>query len=372
MNQTTKWIVGIIIAVVVVAVGYLVIKGPSAPKETGPIKIGLSSPMSGEAASYGEAFFGGATLAVKEINGAGGINGRKIELIVEDDKCSAKNGATAINKLVNIDKVVAIVGPLCSAAAGSGVPVAQDAEVPTITVASAPDLTKIGNYIFRDYPSDAFQGKFAAEFIYNNLGKRKAAVIYVKNDWGQGIRNVFVERFKQLGGEIVYDGSILQDSTDLRTQITKAKAANPDALYFPVYMQNAVAGLKQISEMGLNVVVVGGDGFADDTITKLPEAEGVLFTVAKTNNPEDFQKKVKQVSGKNSNVFTPYAYDAIKILAKVIEKVGTNQKAIRDELAKVSYKDAISQPLIEFDKIGDLKAAEFEVKIIKDGKAVKY
>jgi len=371
MSQTTKWIVGVIIAVVVVAVGYSVIKGPSAPKETGPIKIGLSSPMSGEAASYGEAFFGGAALAVKEINDAGGINGRKIELIVEDDKCSA-DGATAINKLANVDKVTAIVGPLCSAAAGPGAPIAQNAGVPSIIVASAPGLTKAGNYIFRDYPSDAVQGKFAAEFIYENLGKRKAAVIYVKNDWGQGIRDVFVKRFKELGGEVVYDESILQDSTDLRTQIAKAKAANPDALYFPVYPQNSVAGLKQISEMGLDAVIVGGDAFADDTIAKLPEAEGALYTVAKTNNPKDFQEKVKQASGKNPNVFTPYAYDAVKILAKVMEKAGADPRAIRDELAQISYKDAISLPVIEFDENGDLKTAEFEVKVVKNGKTEDY
>ncbi len=371
MTKSTKIIIGVVIVIAVVAIGYFVSKGPSKPISAEPIKIGLSAPMTGEAASYGEAFFGGATLAVKEINDAGGIKGRKIELIIEDDQCSSQ-GANAIAKLVNVDKVVAIVGPLCSAAAGPGIPIAQKAGTPVLIAASAPALTKVGDYIFRNYPSDAFQGKFAADFVYNTLGKKKTAVIFVKNDWGQGIRDVFVERYKQVGGEIVYDEGVVQDSTDLRTQITKAKTANPDVLYFPVYPQNGVAGLKQVKQLGLRAVIVGGDAFADNTIFKLPEADGVLYIEGKTNNPAEFQERVKQVSGKNPNVFTPYAYDAIKILAKVIEKVGANQKAIRDELAKTVYRDSVAVPVVEFDSVGDLKQAEFAVKVIRGGASVEY
>ena len=156
-------------------------------------------------------------------------------MVVEDDRCSSA-GANAISKLVSIDNVTAFIGPVCSASAGPGLPIAQNDKTPVIIIgASAPALTKIGDYIFRNYPSDTFQGKFAAEFVYNTLGKKKTAVIFVKNDWGQGIRDIFVERYKQLGGEIVYDEGVIQDATDLKTQITKAKTTNPDILYFPVY-----------------------------------------------------------------------------------------------------------------------------------------
>lgn len=372
MSQSTKWVVGIIVVVAVVAVGYFVSKGPNEPASTEPIKIGLVAPMTGEAASYGEAAFGGATLAVKEINDAGGIKGRKIELVVEDDQCSSA-GANAITKLVSVSDVTAFIGPVCSASAGPGLPIAQNDKTPVILIgASAPALTKVGDYIFRNYPSDAFQGKFAAEFVYNTLGKKKTAVIFVKNDWGQGIRDVFVERYKQLGGEIVYDEGVVQDATDLRTQITKAKTANPEILYFPVYPQNGVAGLKQIKQLGLTATVVGGDAFVEKTIIELPEAEGVLYTEGKINNPDGFQTKVKQLTGKNTNIITPYAYDAIKILARVMEKVGTNQKAIRDELAKTVYRDSIAVPVVEFDANGDLKAADFAVKVIRGGTSVEY
>jgi len=157
MNQSTKWIIGIIIVIAVVAGGYLVSKGPSEPA-AGPIKLGLVAPMSGEAASYGEAAFGGATLAVKEINGAGGIDGRKIELVVEDDTCSSA-GANAFTKLTSIDNVVAIVGPVCSASAGPAVPIAQKDKTPVILIgASAPNLTKVGTIFSETIRQTHFRG----------------------------------------------------------------------------------------------------------------------------------------------------------------------------------------------------------------------
>jgi len=335
------------------------------------VRLGLSAPLTKEIASIGEAYLGGAQLAVDEINQRGGINGQRLELIVEDDQCSSK-GAEAFNKLINIDKVTAIVGSYCSSAMGPAVPIAERAGVPTIITASAPDLVKNNEYIFRNYPSDALQGKFAAEFIYNQLGKKRAAVIYVKNTWGQGLRDVFVERFRQLGGEIVYDDSVLQDSRDIRTQVLKAKANSPDVLYFPVYAQNAVAGIAQIRELQLDVPVVCGDAVAGEEILQAKDAEGLLYTLAKTNYPADFADKVKKATGKNPNFVSAFTYDAVKILAQAIAKVGTDRKAIRDELSKTVYRNSIAVPVVEFDEQGDLKSAGFEVKVIKDGGVVDY
>lgn len=363
-----KIIIGIIVVIAVVLVGYNILQAPTTEE---PIKIGLSSPMTGEAASLGEAFAGGAQLAVKEINDAGGVNGRKLELVVEDDQCSSK-GVNAITKLVEIDKVTVIIGPLCSAAAGPGLPVAQKAGVPVIVVGSAPHLTKIGDYIFRDYPSDAFQGKFAAEYIFSTLGKKRAAVIYTNNDWGSGIRGVFVERFRQLGGTVVSDEGIAQDIKDLRTVIVKAKNENPDLIYFPAYPANGVAGLKQMKDLGVKVPIIGGDGFESEEIWSVPEAEGLLYTVAKTDNPEEFQKRVKDVTGKDSNAYTPYSYDAVKLFAKIIARVGTDRKAVRDALSQTVYEESVSVPVIEFDENGDLKEGVFEVKIVKNGKPEIY
>ncbi len=334
------------------------------------IKIGLSAPLTGEGASLGQGALIGAQVAVKEINSESGINGQLIELIIEDDQCSSK-GINTFNKLVYIDKVTAIIGPACSAAAGPGIPVAQMNGVPTIIWASAPHLTKVGDYIFRNYPSDAFQGKFAAEYIFNKMGK-KVAIIYVQNDWGKGIRDVFSERFKQLGGTVAFDEGVQQDAKDFRTVLVKAKEAYPEVIYFPVYPANGIAGLKQIKELGITVPVIGGDAFETDEVIKSEDAEGVFYTVGKINNPNEFKAKIKNNSDKDSNLVTPLAYDAINILAEVIKKEGTNKKAIRDGLAKVSYTRGVSLPLIEFNENGDLKTAEFEVKVIKNRESVIY
>ncbi|MBI4167751.1 MAG: ABC transporter substrate-binding protein, partial [Candidatus Aenigmarchaeota archaeon] len=363
-------IIGILVVLIIIIGGAAVLLNrPISSGET--IKIGVSAPLTGEGASFGEGVLGGVELAVKEINDAGGINGRKIEIVVEDDKCSPF-GVNAFQKLVNVDKVTAILGPLCSAAGGAALPVAQEAGVPTIEWGSAPHLPKIGDYIFRNYPSDAFQGKFVAEYIFNEMDKRKAAVIYVQNDWGKGINDVFVKTFTELGGQVVFDEAVAQDVRDLRTVITKAKAANPEVVYFPVYPGTGAAGLGQMKELNVNVPIIGGDGFEADEVFTAPGSEGTLFTIAKINNPEEFKARVKSETGKNVYAYTPITYDAVYILAEAMKKAGTNQEAIKNELAKTSYKRGVSFSTIEFDQDGDLKQAEFEIRIIRSGKSEPY
>lgn len=372
-NKSSKTIIWIILALVVVIGGYFLIKGNSQPISTEPIKIGLSAPLTGEAASYGEAMLGGAQLAVKEINDAGGINGRQVELVVEDDMASAKGGASAFQKLIEIDKVVAITGSVSSAAVGPGAPIAQKAGIPTIIQGSAPGLNKIGDYIFRNYPSDAFQGKYAAEYLFNVLKKNRVAVIYVKNDWGQGIKEVFISKFKELGGQVVFEEGVAQDTKDFRTLLTKAKSANPDSFYLPIYPANAAGALKQIVELGIKLPVLGGDAFSAEEVCRIKEAQGVLYLQSKTNAPEDFWEKVKTVTGKTPLVFTPFAYDAVKIVAEAIRQAGsTDGKAIRDKLAIMVYKNSVATPTVEFDSNRDLKYADYDVMIINNGKSEKY
>lgn len=366
-KNTKQWIIGGVILFVII-IGTILI---FAPNKNETIKIGVSLPLTGEAASFGQGGLSGIETAVKEINEAGGINGRKLEVIIEDDQCTSEGGIRTFTKLVNIDQVDMIIGPACSAAAGSGIPVAEESKTPTIIWGSAPGLTQNNDYIFRTYPSDTFQGKFAAEYMINKLKKEKVAVIYVQNDWGQGIKDVFVSNFQKLGGSISFDEGIPQDAIDLKTILIKAKETNPDAIYFPVYPSIGIIGLKQMKELGFNVSVLGGDSFATDEIIKSGVAEGVMFTIGIIRNPDDFQQKVMAVSDNHIiNAVTPLAYDAIKISARVIGEVGTDKEKIRNALASLSYQEAISLPSIEFDNEGDLKEAEFEVKVIRNNKAI--
>ncbi len=298
-NKSNKIIIWVVLTLIVVVGGYFLLKGNfSQPVSTEPIKIGVSGPLTGELASWGVNLSAGVELARNEINNAGGINGQMIELVIENDKCEPTTAVNAFNKLINIDKVVSIIGPICSSAGGSALPVAQQNNVPVIIVsASAPHLTKIGDHIFRIYPSDAFQGKVGAEFMFNILNKKKVAVIYVNNDWGVGIKDVFINDFKNLGGEVVSEDSVLQDAKDIRTQLTKAKNSSAEALYFPAYPANAIGGLKQAKELGLKIPIVGGDAFDGEEVVKSPSSEGLIYTVPKILDTEDFKAKNQSIAG---------------------------------------------------------------------------
>ncbi|MBT3412864.1 MAG: ABC transporter substrate-binding protein [Candidatus Jacksonbacteria bacterium] len=371
MNSTAKIIIGLLVIIAIIAIGTSFSNKKDSSRE-GAIRIGVSIPVSGEAASFGEAAMGGLELAVKEINEAGGVDGRDIELIIEDDKCS-KDGSTVINKLSNIDKVAAIIGPICSSAAGPGVPISQAAGVPTVMIgASAPALTSVGDYIFRNYPADTFQGAFAAKHIAETYNTPKVALLYVKNDWGQGLHDVFVEEYTNLGGEVVFKEGVAQDTTDLRTSITKLKDSNPEVIYYPMYPAGGIAGLQAMRDLGVNVPVISGDTFDSSEVLSAPAAEGVFYLTGKFNNPEEFKERVTEETGiETINIITPIAYDAVYVIAEAIKSAGSaDHESLRDALNELVYNDSVAYPVIEFDEIGELTEVSFQVNQVKDGSGV--
>lgn len=368
MNDTAKIIIGLLVVIVIIVIGTSFSNTKDSSKNEGAIKIGVSLPLTGEAASLGEGGLAGAELAAQEINEAGGVNSRMIELVIEDDQCSS-DGSNVFSKLVNIDQVDGIIGPLCSAAAGPGVPIAQAGQVPTLIWGSAPALTSTGDYIFRTYPSDAFQGKFGAEYVAENYNKPKVGILYVKNDWGQGLHDVFTEQYKKLGGEIVFAEGISQNQTDVRTSVTKLLAAEPELIYYPMYPAVAISGLKILRSSGVSVPILGADAFESDEVLQVAEADGVIFTVAKFGNPDEFKKKIMDETGKESNIGTPLGYDAIHIFAEVFKRVGTDNKKVRDALEDLEYTRGVGTSTISFDEVGDLKQVDAEVRIIKNKKS---
>ncbi len=163
-------------------------------------------------------------------------------------------------------------------------------------------------------------------------------------------------------------------SSDLSTQISKVKASGADVLYFPVYPINAISGLKQIKELSLNISVVGTDSFIAKSMLNSPDAEGVLYTVGKIDNPESFVKKIKSLPGEgklSTNALASVGYDTIMAFATVMESAGTNTGKIKNGLNALHMK-GVSTPIIEFNKVGDLKSPQSEVMIIKSKKAEKY
>ncbi len=336
---------------------------------TKPIIIGASLPLTGEAASFGIGAKAGIEVALKEINDAGGINGRLLKIIYEDDKCS-KDGVNVMTKFTTMDNVDAIIGPVCSAAAGPGLPIVQQAGVPAIIIASAPPLTKIGDHIFRIYPSDSFAGRFSAKYITENLKAKKVALVYVQNDYGQGLADEFRNTLKTLGVDLVVDEGLSMDTTDTKTVVSKIQAVKPDAIYIPLYPQVALVFLKQLRELGVDAQVIGPDVLETNEMMSADVAQGTIEIIGKVDNPQSLKDKVAQVTGENyTNAITSLGYDAVNIYADVMGRVGTDKTAVRDALASGSFK-AVSTPSIEFDENRDLKTVIYDIKRITNKTSV--
>jgi branched-chain amino acid transport system substrate-binding protein len=363
---------------VIAVLSMLIIAGCGGAKETGSsvIKIGFISPMTGDVANLGESSRNAALLAVEEINAAGGIDGKQLALIVEDGRCNGKDATNAANKLINVDKVHYILGGLCSSETLAVAPLAEAAGVVEIShTSSNPDITNSGDYIFRVYPSDSFQGKEAAQIAYDQ-GARKVATLSCLSDWCVALKDVFSATFKELGGEIVEAQEFEQASTDIRTQLTKVKEASPDLVYMASYTESAVNGLKQAHELGLATdSFLGGDAWDDSTIWEKTKgfSDGARYTIPDAEAPESLKMKFKERFGEEAEaqLGAPQAYDAVHIFAMALKKVGDNPKKVKDYLYTVDGYSGMSGSNIGFDSNGDLKVAKYAIKKVKNGEAMK-
>ncbi|MCB9798780.1 ABC transporter substrate-binding protein [Candidatus Nomurabacteria bacterium] len=331
----------------------------SSMAEQGPIKIGFIAPISGDLASLGSDALVSAQIAVDEVNQAGGVDGRPIELVVEDGKCSAKDAPQAASKLMNVDNVQVIMA-MCSpeVVASSGM-ANQQKRVLISSCASAPNVTDAGDYVFRTYPSDSFQGKFAAQHAYNTLGKRKAAILSVQNDWGVGLRDVFAQTFEALGGDVVVIQEHTQDSRDMRSQISKIKEANPDIIYFPSFTEPSLVGLKQIRDLEVDVEILGGDAWSDAKLQESSYAQGAQYVQPLSNYSESWKEKML-ARGAGATVCAPSAYDNVKIIADIIGSVGEDGEKIKNALYDVKGYAGVAGD-ITFDENGDITQAQYEV-----------
>jgi len=376
------WFVGVVVVVAVVIVGYFIFKSPSEPFATepvlnkpvsvAPIKIGVVGPLTGDMANIGENMRAAVEIATEEINLAGGISGRQLNIIYEDSKCVGKEGSSAVSKLINIDKVSAILGDTCSSSTLAQAPISEKAKVVQLSYCStAPDITNAGDYIFRDVPSDLFQAKFAANYIYNKLGKKKVAILFINNDWGNGIDKAFNDAFLAIGGQIVNREGYDLATKDLRSQLTKIKGLNPEVVYFAGFTDSTIAGLKQAKELGLKNIFFGADSWDD---TKIWNDLGIagndaIFTVVGTASTDDFKAKMQAKLNKPDIIYcSNYAYDGLKVLAKGLSSVGGDATKLKDALYNINYTGGVSAETITFDKNGDPVTFNYIVKKVQDGK----
>jgi len=310
------------------------------------IKIGGIGPLTGAASTYGQSAKEGADLYIEEINKAGGIDGKQVELIFEDDQADPNPAIQAFNKLVDNDKVVAILGPVTSGATSAVVPNATTKQIPLITpTATAPNITKDGGeFVFRGCFIDSFQGEILAKYADENLGKKTAAVLYnAGSDYSKGIAESFKKDFEAKGGEVLEYLSYNDKETDFNAQLTKIKSKNPDVLVLPDYY--TVVGLiaSQARDKGITAQFLGGDGWESEELATIGKdaVDGALYinhyySGDQDENVKNFVDGYKAKYNKEPDAFAALSYDTTKVLLKGIEDAGsTDGVAIKDALSKV-------------------------------------
>lgn len=345
------------------------------------IKIGRILPLTGPAASYGQSEKRGTDLALEEINNAGGINGRKLEIIYEDDQCQSKIGVSTMQKLINIQKVPLVLGATCSTVTLSIAPIANSTKTTLLSpLSSAAEISNAGPYVFRVMPSDAFQSVVLAKWIYQ-LSYKKIGLLFINNAWGVGVKGTFVEEFKKLGGSIVGEEACNEGETNFRTQLSKLIATNPDAYFFPTMPKEGRHILKQAKELGLKGQIFGADAWSvKELLDQAGEtADGVLYTMpAQYDGPEyqEFAKRFEAKYGQKPDVNAAGAYDAVKIAALTMESVLNSNltltgENIRKEMEKIKgYKGATGDTT--FDENGDPIGKKFEKMQIESSKTIKW
>lgn len=352
-------------------------EGASGGSEAAVIKIGTVGPLSGNAATYGQSTKHGVEIAVDEVNKAGGISGTQVELVPEDSRGDQTEAANATRKLVEQDKVVAIVGAVLSSETLSGGPIANDAKVPMISSSStAPGIPDIGPYIFRNCISDNVQAAQLAEYAVQELKVKRFAVMFTNNDYGMALRDGFTAKAKELG-EVVAVEAYTDGDANFSAQLTKIKAQNPDALYIGGYYTEAAKIAQQAKEMGLKVQLLGADGFYSSKLTELggDAVEGAVFTAgfySGDTSPavQNFVAAYKAKFNEEPDMFAAQAYDAAKIVLEAIKKAGsTDTTKIQAALAATQDFPGITGTT-SFTANGD---AEKDIVILKveQGKFVR-
>lgn len=295
----------------------------------GPIVLGAVFAMTGPIASYGQESMNGINLALEAIN-KNLIKGKKLKLILEDNKSDSLESANAVRKLINVDKVHVVIGSVASTNTLAGAPIAQEAGVPLLTPASTNEkVTQTGSFISRTCFTDAFQGVVMAKFAMETLKKKKAAVIIdSSSDYSKGLAAVFVENFKKMGGEIVEgDFSYVQKDTDFRSLLRKVKRQGPDVIFLPGYYTEVGNMLKQAREMEMNLPFLGGDGWDSPKLQELAGPEGIKGNYISSHfSPDDTDPKVQSFVKLYEETFkakpgamAALGYDAIQVVAEALK-----------------------------------------------------
>jgi len=309
----------------------------------GEIVIGEYGSMTGGQATFGVSTHNGIMLAVDEINVAGGVNGRKLKVLTEDDQSKAEEAANTVTKLISQNNVVAVLGEVASSSSLAAAPICQSNKVPMITPSSTNEkVTEVGDYIFRMCFIDSYQGEAMANYLAKDLNIKAAALLIdVKSDYSTGLAANFKKTFLANGGRITLEQSYAQGDSDFRSQLTSIKASNPGAIFIPGYYNDIGQIAIQARDLGMTMPLAGGDGWESPKLIEIggKALEGSFYSnhyYVEDPAPavRDFVQKYQERFGAKPDSLAALGYDSARVLADAIKRAGTTDgPKLRDAIA---------------------------------------
>ena len=339
------------------------------------VAIGAVFPLSGQVAFYGTESRDGALLAIEQTNAAGGLLGKKLTLLAEDDEGDGAKSVNAFTKLTTRDKVSFVIGSSTSGATMAMTSLAQQNKIILISPSATNiDVTKAGDYIFRACFIDPFQGVVGADFAYDTLKSRRGAILYDAGaDYNTGLAAAFRQEFKNVGGQIVADEAYQTGDVDFNAQVTRIRAANPDVVYLPNYYNDVALQAKQLRAQGVNCALVGGDGWDSLIDNAGDEALNGFWSAgfaADTTDPKGvaFVKAYQARFNKSASQFAALGYDTMMLVIDGIKAAGTfDTSKVKDAMAKLNGSYVTGNIRFDSDRNPIKGAAILEI-VRKDGK----
>jgi branched-chain amino acid transport system substrate-binding protein len=341
---------------------------------TNQVRVGAILSLTGSAAQYGQWSKNGIELAVSEVNSAGGIDGKQLAIIYEDDASQPSSAVAAVRKLLDADHVNAIVGPLTSSNVLAVAPVVESSRIVLLSPSgSSPKITNAGDFIFRNWPSDDFEGAAMADFLAHDVKIKDVAVLAINNEYGVGVRDVFLKRAGQNGIRILDSLTFEQDATDFRTQISRITSLHPGAIYAPGHAKEVARMILQARQLGFTGLFASSVAFESPEVFKIAgkAADGTYYTAPSfdPNSQNDlirhFQQSYQSRFGETAEVFAAHAYDAVNILVLAFRNAKKDGITLTDALYKIRDFNGVTGNTT-FDQNGDV-IKPVSVKIARDG-----
>ncbi len=364
----------------------LLLAAPAPAQQAQTIQIAWAGPLTGDVAQLGQGYLKGIKLAFDEWNAKGGVLGKKLTVVAEDDACDPKQAGTVATKIADDPKNVVLIGHFCSGTTLAGAPIINKVNLPMVTLSSNPKITQQGwKNLFRPIANDNVQGKAGVAFVMRKLKAKKFALLNDKQAFGQGVTEVAKATIEKAGGSITSFGGVEPKDVDYSAVLTKIiKTEHPDAIVYCTNF-NTSAGLmvKQIRQLGYKKPVVGCDGYFDPGMPKAAGAAGdrksdaeavyITFQTPPYSGPgapekvQAFAKKFKEKYNSDPAGYDIYGYDFANIVASAIQKAGSTDK---EKIIETMHKSSVPGLLIpeyKFDENGDVVNAPLYIYTVEKG-----